>query len=152
SWRTRLSRRRRTYSWGPALSTGLRIRVKLPILIGFQAMLRVLPRPLRPAVLTLAGLVAACATQPHAAPPAVPAVPPLSSPIAQAPQALKFAPLLLAFRATALQSGIAAPTYDRAMTGLTRNSRVEQANLNQPEFSKPVWDYLDGAVSADRIA
>lgn len=108
-------------------------------------MLRTLPRPLRPAALALAGLVAACATQPNAAPPAVPLVP---SQTADS----KFAAFVKDFRANALAEGISAPAYDRAMTALKRNARVEEANLNQPEFSKPVWDYLDGAASADRIA
>jgi membrane-bound lytic murein transglycosylase B len=56
------------------------------------------------------------------------------------------------FRATALDSGIAAQTYDRSMAGISLNPRVQQLNLQQPEFIKPVWEYLDGAVSADRIA
>ncbi len=34
------------------------------------------------------------------------------------------------------------------MTGIALNPRVQQLNLQQPEFIKPVWDYLDSAVSA----
>ena len=40
----------------------------------------------------------------------------------------------------------------RAMAGISRNARVEDLNLYQPEFVKPVWDYLDSAVSPTRVA
>ena len=64
----------------------------------------------------------------------------------------KFAAFILSFRAAALAQGIRPETYDRAMAGIVRNPRVEQANLQQPEFVKPIWDYLDGAVSDKRVA
>ena len=69
------------------------------------------------------------------------------------PQAVaKFASFIHDFRDTALKAGIAAQTYDRSMAGIALNPRVQQLNLQQPEFIKPVWEYLDSAVSADRIA
>jgi lytic murein transglycosylase len=55
------------------------------------------------------------------------------------------------FRDTALKAGISPETYDRSMTGISRNPRIEQLNLNQPEFARPVWEYLDSAVSPDRV-
>ena len=64
---------------------------------------------------------------------------------------VKFYAFVKDFRATALASGITPDTYDRAMTGISRNARVEELNLSQPEFVKPVWDYLDTAVSPKRI-
>jgi membrane-bound lytic murein transglycosylase B len=63
----------------------------------------------------------------------------------------KFAAFVKDFRDTALKAGISPETYDRSMTGITRNPRVAQLNLNQPEFARPVWEYLDSAVSADRV-
>ncbi len=63
----------------------------------------------------------------------------------------KFAAFVQSFRATALAQGIRPETYDRSMAGISRNPRVEQANLQQPEFVKPIWDYLDGAVSEKRV-
>jgi membrane-bound lytic murein transglycosylase B len=56
------------------------------------------------------------------------------------------------FRDTALGAGIAPATYDQSMGGISLNPRVEQLNLQQPEFVRPIWEYLDGAVSPDRIA
>src|SRR5580698_3198006 len=61
----------------------------------------------------------------------------------------KFASFVKDFRDTALKAGISPETYDRAMTGITRNPRIALLNLNQPEFSRPVWEYLDSAVSPD---
>lgn len=64
----------------------------------------------------------------------------------------KFQAFVRDFRSTALAGGIAAATYDRSMATVALNPRVQQLNLQQPEFIKPVWSYLDSAVSPDRIA
>jgi len=63
-----------------------------------------------------------------------------------------FATFVRDFRATALATGISADTYDAATKDIARNQRVCDLNLNQPEFAKPVWEYLDDAVSPQRIA
>jgi membrane-bound lytic murein transglycosylase B len=63
----------------------------------------------------------------------------------------KFAQFVKDFRETAIKAGISPETYDRAMTGISRNPRVAQLNLNQPEFARPVWEYLDSAISPDRV-
>jgi membrane-bound lytic murein transglycosylase B len=63
----------------------------------------------------------------------------------------QFRAFVTVFRATAIQSGINPQTYDTALAGIARNPRVEELNLEQPEFVKPIWDYLDGAVSLTRI-
>ncbi|MGD0141964.1 MAG: lytic murein transglycosylase [Rhizomicrobium sp.] len=64
----------------------------------------------------------------------------------------KFAAFVKDFRDTAIKAGISSATYDRSMAGISRNPRIEDLNLNQPEFSRPVWEYLDSAVSADRVS
>jgi membrane-bound lytic murein transglycosylase B len=64
----------------------------------------------------------------------------------------KFFAFLQTFRATALAGGISPATYDAAMGHLTRNPRVEQLENQQPEFVTPIWTYLDGMVSDDRVA
>jgi peptidoglycan lytic transglycosylase B len=64
----------------------------------------------------------------------------------------KFQAFVHDFRESALKSGIQADTYDRSFAGIALNPRVQQLNLQQPEFIKPVWEYLDTAVSPDRIA
>ena len=63
----------------------------------------------------------------------------------------QFRSFVAAFRATAIQAGIDPQIYDASTVGIARNPRVEQLNLQQPEFVKPVWQYLDGAVSLARI-
>lgn len=58
---------------------------------------------------------------------------------------------LEAFRAEAAAAGVRAEVIDSALAGLAVNQRVYELNDAQPEFSRPIWDYLDGAVSASRI-
>lgn len=67
------------------------------------------------------------------------------------PADVKFAAFVHDFRDTALKAGIAGATYDASMANIHRNADVEQLNLEQPEFVKPVWSYLDTAVSPDRV-
>jgi membrane-bound lytic murein transglycosylase B len=84
--------------------------------------------------------------------PAIPGVV-MSQPVADpVVQDQKFAAFLVSFRPTALAAGIRPETYDRAMANLRRDPDVEAANLAQPEFLKPVWSYLDTAVSPARIS
>ena len=55
------------------------------------------------------------------------------------------------FRATALAQGIDPRQFDTAFQGVSPNADVIALDRFQPEFSKPIWDYLDTAVSRDRI-
>ena len=55
------------------------------------------------------------------------------------------------FRSRALSSGISAGTYDRAMRIARYNPDVIRLDRKQAEFSRPVWLYLDSAVSDSRI-
>jgi membrane-bound lytic murein transglycosylase B len=64
----------------------------------------------------------------------------------------KFAQFIVDFRVTAINAGIRPDIYDRSMAGIARNASVERANTSQPEFVKPVWSYLDSAVSDDRVS
>jgi membrane-bound lytic murein transglycosylase B len=109
----------------------------------------------RLAALCVILIAAACAaTAPKPPPPAPPAV---SIPILPAPGRpssgdAKFDAFLTEARATALAQGITAATFDSATAGLAPIASIAAQNANQPEFSKPVWSYLDSAVSARRIA
>lgn len=58
---------------------------------------------------------------------------------------------LNSFRAEAAAAGISESVLDEALSGLAINPRVYELNDNQPEFSRGIWDYLDGAVSATRV-
>ncbi|HXL98759.1 MAG TPA: lytic murein transglycosylase [Rhizomicrobium sp.] len=77
--------------------------------------------------------------------------PSAAQPQAPNPADVKFAAFVHDFRDTAIKAGIAPATYDAAMANVRRNADVEQANLQQSEFVKPVWSYLDTAVSPDRV-
>jgi lytic murein transglycosylase len=47
--------------------------------------------------------------------------------------------------------GIARATFDLALRGVTPDQRVIAATQKQPEYGKPVGDYINGIVSASRI-
>jgi membrane-bound lytic murein transglycosylase B len=96
-------------------------------------------------------LTAAVPAHAFAQAPTLPQAP--ASPSASPAQAdAQFRAFVANFRATAIQAGIDPQVYDASTAGIVRNSDVEALNLEQPEFVKPIWDYLDGAVSASRIA
>lgn len=56
------------------------------------------------------------------------------------------------FYPRAVAAGLPSALLDRELAGLTPDERVSGADSRQPEFSKPVGDYVRGAVSDDRIA
>jgi membrane-bound lytic murein transglycosylase B len=64
----------------------------------------------------------------------------------------RFRAFVQSFRGDAIEAGISAELYDRAMGGISLNPRVEQLNNSQPEFVRPVWEYLESAVNDTRIA
>lgn len=55
-------------------------------------------------------------------------------------------------RAEALKAGVSAATFDRATRGLEADPQVLVLAASQPEFVKPVWEYLAGLVSDARVA
>jgi membrane-bound lytic murein transglycosylase B len=63
----------------------------------------------------------------------------------------KFDAFLAQARTNALAQGITAETFDSATAGIAPLPAILAMNANQPEFTKPVWGYLDTAVSARRI-
>ncbi len=56
-----------------------------------------------------------------------------------------------AFRSEALQAGIPATVFDRAFAGVTPDPSIITADRSQPEFTRPVWQYLEGALSRQRV-
>lgn len=56
------------------------------------------------------------------------------------------------FRATAVSAGVSGALYDRVFAGMEPDPRIKVSAENQPEFVRPIWHYLDSAVSADRIS
>jgi membrane-bound lytic murein transglycosylase B len=57
-----------------------------------------------------------------------------------------------AFRPRALAAGITAPVFDATLRGVAFDPAIVEKDRNQNEFTKTVWDYLDTAVSDDRVA
>ncbi|MDZ5604517.1 lytic murein transglycosylase [Pseudomonas sp. RP23018S] len=106
-------------------------------------------------------LLVACAEKPTAAdavplPPAQPApavaLPSASTDTSSDIQPVQtFAQWQAGFRQQALQAGITASVFDRAFLGVTPDMDVIKADRSQPEFSRPVWEYLDGALSPLRV-
>ncbi|WP_349039179.1 lytic murein transglycosylase [Pseudotabrizicola sp. 4114] len=63
-----------------------------------------------------------------------------------------FADWLTGFRPRALEAGIAPEVLDRALETARYNPKIIERDRNQNEFTKTIWDYLDTAVSDDRVA
>ncbi|MDT3718683.1 lytic murein transglycosylase [Pseudomonas oryzihabitans] len=112
-------------------------------------------------VTLLTAALAACA-QNQSTPAATP-----SSPASPAPASATTAPATAAeampqpdesfeqwrnrFRALALSRGISANIFDQAFVGVEPDPAVIAADRSQPEFTKPVWEYLNTAVSPLRV-
>ena len=56
------------------------------------------------------------------------------------------------FRQRALAAGIRPSLFDEAFRDLQPDAAVLKADQSQPEFSRPVWAYLEGALSPQRQA
>lgn len=108
-------------------------------------------------------LLVACAEKPTAAdaqplqtvpavtaPAIVPPVVPTGDDLAIAPTQT-FAQWQAGFRKEALAAGIRADLFDRAFVGVSPDMSVIKADRSQPEFTRPVWEYLDGALSPLRV-
>ncbi len=77
---------------------------------------------------------------------------PMAPPVGVHDRNNEFADWLTAFRVDALKAGITGRTFDRAMAGVTPDPDIIASDQNQPEFVKPVWEYLRGALSDKRVA
>ena len=108
-------------------------------------------------LLVLAALLAlaACATHaPKPVPPPPPSPPVQPAPLPPPPPSSadpKFDAFIAQMRIEALAQGITPATFDSATAGIAPLPAILAMNANQPEFTKPVWSYLDSAVSARRI-
>lgn len=116
-----------------------------PVLTGLQ----------RLAVLCSTLVAVACAaTAPKPAPPPGPVVtiPIAPQPVPPGSGNAKFDAFLAEARKTALAEGITEQSFDAATAGIAPIASIAAMNANQPEFAKPVWSYLDSAVSPRRVA
>lgn len=74
----------------------------------------------------------------------------LAAPALAQPQE-SFPAFLEHFRAEAVAAGVNGQFYDAIVSQLTPDPRVPSLVETQPEFTTPIWDYLDTRVSAGRI-
>ncbi|WP_299887821.1 lytic murein transglycosylase [uncultured Ruegeria sp.] len=64
----------------------------------------------------------------------------------------RFEAWLGSFQKRASQQGVSQTTLVRALSNVTYDKDVIKRDRNQAEFSKPIWEYLDSAVSDTRIS
>lgn len=62
-----------------------------------------------------------------------------------------FSDFLHAFEPTALASGVSRAVYELSTDGLTPDPTIKTLVETQPEFTTPIWTYLDQRVSDSRI-
>lgn len=67
-------------------------------------------------------------------------------------QAETFTEFLRAFEAKAVDAGVRRDIYRRATDGMTPDPNIPLLIETQPEFTTPMWEYLDARVSDDRVA
>ncbi len=66
-------------------------------------------------------------------------------------EARAFAKFVESIWPAAEKQGVSRETFDAAFHGVTYDPAIVAQTEGQAEFAKPVWDYLAGAVSAERI-
>lgn len=115
--------------------------IALAALIAYPASLHAVERPLKRDVAAQAAAAQAQAQAP------VPQARPVT--LAQGSGAL--ARWRESFRPKASAAGIRRQTFDAAFAGMRLNQEVIRLDRRQAEFTKPIWEYLDTAVSAARI-
>jgi membrane-bound lytic murein transglycosylase B len=83
--------------------------------------------------------------------PNVPTVQPVQATRASTPRPATFDAWIAGFRPRALSQGISPAVFDRAMSGIGYAEDSITRDRSQAEFTRPIWQYLDGAVSDTRI-
>ncbi|MES2254111.1 MAG: lytic murein transglycosylase [Pseudomonadota bacterium] len=100
--------------------------------------------------------LAACASKPRPAPALIPARPAPQAPVPTLRPAIggdeKFQAFVRDFQAIAVSRGVTPETYNRAMSGIAPIATINTIIAEQPEFVRPVWAYVDSAVSQRRIS
>lgn len=68
-----------------------------------------------------------------------------------APQATSFGAWQTGFQSRARAAGVSESVLDRSLPTISYLPQVIRLDRAQSEFARPIWDYLDGAVSDARI-
>ena len=104
-------------------------------------------------VATLAGCAASTpSAAPQAPDPSTVGVPPTEAGTDEMALQQGFARWVTGFRAAARAAGISEATLHVAFDDVHYLPRVVELDRAQPEFTRTVWDYLDSAVSPQRVA
>ncbi|PSC07071.1 lytic murein transglycosylase [Alsobacter soli] len=110
-------------------------------------------RPLISAVLALPLLCEAALAQPRRQAMAEPTVTGSISPTAVVEaRPASFEAFVAGLWPAARARGVSRATFDRAFAGVTPDPKIIELTHRQSEFVKPIWAYLDGAVSEARVA
>jgi len=105
------------------------------------------------AIATLLGCTSAPSTAPAAPPtPPTPSVAPTQAGSDDATLQQGFARWVARFRVSALAAGIDEATLRVALDDVRYLPRVVELDQAQPEFTRTTWEYLDSAVSPQRVA
>lgn len=72
--------------------------------------------------------------------------------LASAAHAETFSDFLHAFKPKAVAAGVDPSVYDLSTDGLTPDPTIKALVETQPEFTTPIWDYLDKRITERRIA
>ena len=83
--------------------------------------------------------------------PLAPALAKQRPPIVKAERPSPFAKYVEALWPDAEKAGVSHKTFNAAFRGVTYDAKVVANTEGQAEFVKPVWDYLNSAVSAGRV-
>ncbi len=68
------------------------------------------------------------------------------------PAVADFQAFVAGLRPEAEAAGVSRTTFDRAFRDVTPDPSIIALTKKQAEFVKPIWSYLDGAISAERIS
>jgi membrane-bound lytic murein transglycosylase B len=70
----------------------------------------------------------------------------------ETPEKQSFEDWLDDLRDEAMAAGVSGDTFDNAFATIRVNPEIVAKDRDQSEFTKPVWSYLDSAVSPERVA
>ncbi|HEY8565551.1 MAG TPA: lytic murein transglycosylase [Beijerinckiaceae bacterium] len=73
-------------------------------------------------------------------------------PAAQAETASDFRAFVESLWPEAKTRGVSRATFDEAFRGVAPDPKVAALTKKQSEFVRPIWDYVNGAISQDRLA
>jgi lytic murein transglycosylase len=124
---------------------------EMHIPIRFQVLARIWLGPGLLAILMFAGCTSVAIPEPKAQPSSTLATQPAQVTVDETEHSQRFARWVADFSAMARKTGIDESTLHIAFDPIRFLPRVIELDRVQPEFTRSIWDYLDNALSAQRI-